>query len=136
MIVSVLRDVSQMHRVYAACQQLATLGIRVFGAVVNGMPIKIVRQAATSTRAQATSRVQALANLRLPCELARCEPHGTARALDEDDRRHGTCNASLVIASACVVLVASGVVHGLWTDRWSDLADLCRRAPSGSSTAA
>ena len=30
----------------------------------------------------------------------------------------------IVIASACLVLIASGVVHGLWTDRWSDQADL------------
>jgi capsular exopolysaccharide synthesis family protein len=37
-IVSLLRNVSQAPRVYAACQRLATLGIRVFGAVVNGMP--------------------------------------------------------------------------------------------------
>jgi polysaccharide biosynthesis transport protein len=37
-IVSLLRNVSQAPRVYAAYQRLATLGIRVFGAVVNGMP--------------------------------------------------------------------------------------------------
>jgi Mrp family chromosome partitioning ATPase len=37
-IVSVLRQVSQGPRVYEACQRLATLGIRIFGAVVNGMP--------------------------------------------------------------------------------------------------
>jgi capsular exopolysaccharide synthesis family protein len=37
-ILSVMRDVSQAPKVYAACQRLATLGIRVFGAVVNGMP--------------------------------------------------------------------------------------------------
>jgi capsular exopolysaccharide synthesis family protein len=37
-IVSLLRDVSQAPRVYAACQKLATLDIRVFGAVVSGMP--------------------------------------------------------------------------------------------------
>jgi capsular exopolysaccharide synthesis family protein len=36
-LLSLLRDVSQMPRVYAACQRLATLDIRVFGAVVNGM---------------------------------------------------------------------------------------------------
>jgi len=29
-----------------------------------------------------------------------------------------------IIASACLVLVASGVVHGIWTDRWSELEDL------------
>lgn len=40
-IVSLMRDVSQMHHVYNACQQLATLGIRVFGSVVNGVPVKI-----------------------------------------------------------------------------------------------
>jgi capsular exopolysaccharide synthesis family protein len=37
-ILSVMRDVSQAPKVYAACQRLATLDIRVFGAVVNGMP--------------------------------------------------------------------------------------------------
>jgi capsular exopolysaccharide synthesis family protein len=37
-IVSVMRQVSQAPRVYAASQRLATLGIRVFGAVINGMP--------------------------------------------------------------------------------------------------
>jgi capsular exopolysaccharide synthesis family protein len=37
-IVSLLRGVSQAPRVYAAYQRLATLDIRVFGTVVNGMP--------------------------------------------------------------------------------------------------
>jgi hypothetical protein len=37
-ILSVLRSVSQAPRVYAAQQRLATLGIRVLGAVVSGMP--------------------------------------------------------------------------------------------------
>lgn len=40
-IVSVMRDMSQVHHVHAACQQLSTLGIRVFGAVVNGVPVKV-----------------------------------------------------------------------------------------------
>jgi polysaccharide biosynthesis transport protein len=40
-IVSLMRDVSQVHHVHAACQQLSTLGIRVFGAVVNGVPVKV-----------------------------------------------------------------------------------------------
>jgi capsular exopolysaccharide synthesis family protein len=40
-IVSLLRNVSQAPRVYAAYQRLATLGIRVFGAVVNGMPSEV-----------------------------------------------------------------------------------------------
>ena len=39
-LVSLLRDVSQMHNVHAACQRFASLGIRVFGAVVNGVPVK------------------------------------------------------------------------------------------------
>jgi Protein of unknown function (DUF3485) len=30
----------------------------------------------------------------------------------------------LVLLSACAVLTASGVVHGVWTDRWSDQSDL------------
>ena len=34
-LLSLLRDVSQAHRVFAACQRLATLGIRILGAVVN-----------------------------------------------------------------------------------------------------
>ena len=34
----------------------------------------------------------------------------------------------LVIASACAVLIASGVVHGVWTDRWSDQGDLAESA--------
>jgi capsular exopolysaccharide synthesis family protein len=37
-LLSVLRDVSQAPRVYTACQRLSTLGIRILGAVVNGMP--------------------------------------------------------------------------------------------------
>lgn len=37
-LLSVLRDVSQAPRVYAAVQKLGTLGIRVLGAVVNGAP--------------------------------------------------------------------------------------------------
>jgi succinoglycan biosynthesis transport protein ExoP len=40
-ILSLMRDVSQMHLVHDACQQLSTLGIRLFGAVVNGVPVKI-----------------------------------------------------------------------------------------------
>ncbi|MBI2806383.1 MAG: exosortase-associated EpsI family protein [Planctomycetes bacterium] len=31
---------------------------------------------------------------------------------------------TLIIASAVVVLIASGVVHGVWTDRWSEPTDL------------
>jgi hypothetical protein len=34
----------------------------------------------------------------------------------------------LVIASAAIVLIASGVVHGVWTDRWSDQGDLAESA--------
>jgi hypothetical protein len=34
----------------------------------------------------------------------------------------------LVIASACAVLIASGVVHGVWTDRWSERHDLIEAA--------
>jgi capsular exopolysaccharide synthesis family protein len=37
-LMSLLRGVSQAPRVYAACQRLSTLGIRILGAVVNGMP--------------------------------------------------------------------------------------------------
>jgi capsular exopolysaccharide synthesis family protein len=44
-IVSLMRDVSQMHNVHSACQQLTTLGIRVFGAVVSGMPMKTFAKA-------------------------------------------------------------------------------------------
>jgi capsular exopolysaccharide synthesis family protein len=36
-LLSLLRDVSQAPRVYAACQRLNTLGIRILGAVVNGI---------------------------------------------------------------------------------------------------
>ncbi len=31
---------------------------------------------------------------------------------------------TFTVAFACVVLVATGVVHGVWTDRWSGRADL------------
>ena len=31
---------------------------------------------------------------------------------------------TILLACACVVLVGSGVVHGLWTDRWAEPADL------------
>jgi len=36
-LLSLLRDVSQSPRVYAACQRLGALGIRILGAVVHGM---------------------------------------------------------------------------------------------------
>jgi len=36
-LISLLRDRSQLHVVYAACERLAGLGIRVLGAVVNGV---------------------------------------------------------------------------------------------------
>ena len=35
-LVSLMRDVSQTHLVHSACQQLSTLGIRVFGAEPEG----------------------------------------------------------------------------------------------------
>jgi succinoglycan biosynthesis transport protein ExoP len=50
-IVSLMRDVSQMHNVHTACQQLTTLGIRVFGAVVSGMPMKTFAKAHTPAAA-------------------------------------------------------------------------------------
>ncbi len=34
----------------------------------------------------------------------------------------------VVIVSACIVLIASGAVHGIWTDRWSDQSDLAEAA--------
>lgn len=34
----------------------------------------------------------------------------------------------VIIASACVVLAASGFVHGVWTDRWSESVDLTAMA--------
>jgi succinoglycan biosynthesis transport protein ExoP len=37
-ILSLMRDVSQTPKVHAAAQRLATLGIRVFGTVMNGLP--------------------------------------------------------------------------------------------------
>jgi capsular exopolysaccharide synthesis family protein len=37
-ILSLLRDRSQVHVAFAACQRLASLGIRIIGAVVNGIP--------------------------------------------------------------------------------------------------
>jgi capsular exopolysaccharide synthesis family protein len=37
-IVSLMRDISQMHLVHEAWRRLATLGIHVFGGVVNGVP--------------------------------------------------------------------------------------------------
>ncbi len=36
----------------------------------------------------------------------------------------------LIIASAGIVLIASGVVHGVWTDRWSEQSDLKAAAAS------
>jgi hypothetical protein len=33
-----------------------------------------------------------------------------------------------VVGAACAVLVASGAVHGVWTDRWSDQGDLAEAA--------
>jgi hypothetical protein len=36
-ILSLLRDRSQAHIVNAACQRLSSLGIRILGAVVNGI---------------------------------------------------------------------------------------------------
>jgi Mrp family chromosome partitioning ATPase len=44
-ILSLMRDVSQMHNAQAASQKLAALGIRVFGAVMSGMPVRSCRQA-------------------------------------------------------------------------------------------
>ena len=35
---------------------------------------------------------------------------------------------TLLIGSALVVLVFTGVVHGLWTDRWSEMKDLSEAA--------
>ncbi len=49
-ILSVLREVSQMPRVYAASQRLTTLGIRVMGAVVNGADPEEALAATASAR--------------------------------------------------------------------------------------
>jgi len=49
-ILSVLREVSQMPRVYAASQRLSTLGIRVLGAVVNGADPEEALAATASAR--------------------------------------------------------------------------------------
>lgn len=45
-IVSLMRDVSQMDNVHTVSQKFANLGIRVFGAVVSGMPMKTFAKAA------------------------------------------------------------------------------------------
>jgi capsular exopolysaccharide synthesis family protein len=50
-IVSLMRDVSQMHNVHAASQQLTALGIRVFGAVVSGMPVRTFGKAPVAAAA-------------------------------------------------------------------------------------
>ncbi|MBI1832744.1 MAG: exosortase-associated EpsI family protein, partial [Planctomycetes bacterium] len=34
----------------------------------------------------------------------------------------------MLITAACAILIASGVVHGVWTDRWSDQSDLADAA--------
>jgi capsular exopolysaccharide synthesis family protein len=52
-ILSVLREVSQMPRVYAAAERLTSLGIRVLGAVVNGTDPEEVFAPLTPTRAAA-----------------------------------------------------------------------------------
>jgi polysaccharide biosynthesis transport protein len=53
-ILSVLRDVSQTPRVYAASQKLGALGIRVLGAVVNGAdPEEVVAAGAAPARQRA-----------------------------------------------------------------------------------
>jgi capsular exopolysaccharide synthesis family protein len=49
-ILSVLREVSQMPRVYAASQRLSTLGIHVMGAVVNGADPEEALAATASAR--------------------------------------------------------------------------------------
>lgn len=43
-MVSLMRDVSQMHLAQSACDQLAELNVRVFGAVVHGMPVRDYRK--------------------------------------------------------------------------------------------
>jgi capsular exopolysaccharide synthesis family protein len=50
-IVSLMRDVSQMHNVHTACQQMTNLGVRVFGAVVSGMPMSTFARTATPVAA-------------------------------------------------------------------------------------
>ena len=35
---------------------------------------------------------------------------------------------TFIILSACVVLIATGVVHGVWTDRWSEQGELADAA--------
>ncbi len=53
-ILSVLRDVSQTPRVYAASQRLAALGVRVLGAVVNGAdPDEVFASSAAPIRQRA-----------------------------------------------------------------------------------
>jgi succinoglycan biosynthesis transport protein ExoP len=55
-ILSVLRDVSQVPRVYAAGQRLTSLGIRVLGAVVNGIPAEEAYSASYQSAAAMAAR--------------------------------------------------------------------------------
>jgi polysaccharide biosynthesis transport protein len=54
-LLSLLRDVSQAPRVYAAGQRLTNLGVRVLGAVVSGMPQEDLYNNAFQAPAQATA---------------------------------------------------------------------------------
>ncbi len=72
-ILSVLRDVSQTPRVYAASQKLSALGIRVLGAVVNGAdPDEVFTPPAPTPARQAAHR-------RLDGSFTAGEPPGWSR---------------------------------------------------------
>ena len=55
-IFSLVRDVSQMPHVFAAGQQLAGVGVRILGAVINGMSAEDVYQPAPGYRVAAAAR--------------------------------------------------------------------------------
>ncbi len=89
-ILSVLRDVSQTPRVYAATQRLQGVGIRVLGAVVNGAD---------------------------PGEMY-VPVHGYSAAPLATSVGEPTMLRILPAATAVLAVITAGIVHGFWTDRW------------------
>jgi Mrp family chromosome partitioning ATPase len=48
-VLSVRRDFSQIPKVYEACERLRTVGVKVLGAVVNGVNDKPMRRSAPTS---------------------------------------------------------------------------------------
>ncbi len=92
---SILRDVSRLPKVHAAYQRLASLGIRMLGAIVTGAQTDHYGSEYQYVVRSRDARLNPTAAPRIPMRQ------------------------TLPVATALVLVIAAGLVHGHWTRRWA-----------------